>query len=218
MIHLIGVLHRAQASATGQAETDSQKEYAETLRRTIRNVNPALVAEEYSTEAEQENKTISITRTVAAELGVPHRFCDPHKDERARVGYLSAEELHPLIWMNDENWNISNEEAEAKAWAICIGKYFAIREGLWLDSIRDVIKKEIVFVLGDGHVDSFTKILESEGVEVSVVARGIGVTAEDNARMEAGLRYLNEHPNCVNEQWGAVVLAEEEPELNNQRE
>jgi hypothetical protein len=57
-----------------------------------------------------------------------------------------------------------------------------------------------VFVLGDGQIDSFAKLLTDEGVRTKLVERGIGLTAENTFRMENGLRYLREHPDCVNEQ------------------
>lgn len=200
MVHLIGVAHEAQASSSGKPETDAQALYAALLEHTIVAVGPRAVAEEYNEEAEQENKARSIGKLIAVALGGEHRFCDPNKAERQHIGYFGPQELHLHISMHDPNWNISNEEAQAKGWAICIGKYFAIRERFWLDKIRDVVDQDLVFVLGDGHVDSFTQLLDDEGINSQLVQRGIGVTAENALAMENGLRYLREHPDCVNEQ------------------
>lgn len=199
MIHLIGLAHEAQASPIGEPETEAQKRYAYLLGNTIITTRPCIVAEEYSGEAERMNKVRSIAWQVAAALNTEHRFCDPTKAERKQIGYVGTQELHLAISMHDRDWDISNEEAEAKAWAICIGRYFAIRERFWLSKIHDVVKEEILFVLGDGHVDSFTLVVAGEGLNSRVVARGIGVTAQHTARMENGMRYLREHPECVNE-------------------
>ncbi|MGA2373865.1 MAG: hypothetical protein ABSG11_24685 [Candidatus Korobacteraceae bacterium] len=200
MVHLIGVAHEAQASSSGKPESDAQALYADVLKRATVAVRPRVVAEEYNEEAEQENKTRSIGKPIAVALGAEHRFCDPNKAERQQIGYFGPQELHLHIWMHDPNWNISNEEAQAKGWAICIGRYFAVRERFWLEKIRDALDQELVFVLGDGHVDTFTKLLADEGVNSQLVQRGIGVTAENARAMENGLRYLQEHPDCVNEQ------------------
>jgi hypothetical protein len=200
MIHLIGVAHKEQASSSGVPETEAQERYADVLQRTMVAVRPRLVAEEYSTEAEEEYKRRSIGRPIATALGIEHRFCDATKAERKQIGYVGTQELHLMISMHDPNWNISNEEAEAKAWAICIGRYFVIREKFWLDKIRDVADQDVVCVVGDGHVESFTKLLTDEGVKSQLVERGIGLTAENTFRMEKGLRYLREHPDCVNEE------------------
>jgi hypothetical protein len=200
MIHLIGLAHEAQASGSGEPETDAQRHYAYLLGNTILAVRPRLIAEEYSMESEQDNKRRSIGWQIAAALGVEHRFCDPTKAERRQIGYFGPQELQRQIFMHDANWNISNEEAQAKGWAICIGRYFAIRERFWLEKLRDVVEQELVFVLGDGHVDSFTKLLADAGVNSQLVQRGIGVTAENAVDMENGLRFLQEHPDCVTEQ------------------
>ena len=201
MIHLIGLAHEAQASASGEPETDAQRQYAYLLGNTILAVRPRLIAEEYSMESEQDNKRRSIGWQIAAALGAEHRFCDPSKTERRQIGYFGPQELHLHISMHDPNWNISNEEAQAKGWAICIGRYFAIRERFWLEKIRDVVDQEVLFVLGDGHVESFTKLLADEDIESQVVERGIGLTPENTLCMENGLRYLREHPDCVDEQF-----------------
>jgi len=200
VIHLIGLAHEAQASPSGAPETEAQELYADVLRRTIAAVRPCLVAEEYSEEAEEDNKRRSIGKPIARASGIDHRFCDATKVERKQIGYVGTQELHLTISMHDPNWNISNDEAEAKAWAVCIGRYFAIREKFWLEKIRDVTHQHVVFVLGDGHIDSFAKLLADEGVRTKLVERGIGLTAENTFRMENGLRYLREHPDCVNEQ------------------
>ena len=118
MIHLIGLAHEAQASGSGEPETDAQRQYAYLLGNTILAVRPRLIAEEYSVESEQDNKSRSIGWQIAAALGVEHRFCDPTKAERARIGYVGTQDLHLNISMHDPNWNISNEEAEAKAWVV----------------------------------------------------------------------------------------------------
>ena len=200
MIHLIGLVHEAQASPSGAPETQAQRVYGDVLRCTILAVGPCLIAEEYSEEVERDNERRSIGKPIASASGIEHRFCDATKAERRQIGYIGTHELHLAISIHDPNWNISNEEAEAKAWAICIGRYFAIREKFWLEKFRDVAHLDVVFVPGDGHIDSFAKLLTNEGVSSKLVERGIGLTAENTSSMENGLRYLREHPECVNEQ------------------
>jgi hypothetical protein len=204
MVYLIGLAHREQASLDfqGTPQTEAQKQYAEVLKKTIENLRPSLVAEEYSTESETENKRRSIAKPIADSLKVEHQFCDPHGEQRRTIGYLGVQELHPQIMMHDKNWDISPEEAQAKAWAICIGKYFIRRERVWLGRIREKSKPEddvVIFVLGDGHVDSFADLLAKEGIKSEVVERHIGVTAEDDALIQNGFQYLKEHPECVEE-------------------
>ena len=201
-IHLIGVNHTtAQSSTDGTPQTEDQKCYVAALTKAIRDVGAEYVTEEYSEEAEQMTKRQSLTPTVASENGAKHRFCDPTQAERRQIQYLGHQELHVLIWMNDANWNISNEEAQAKAWALSIGKYFERRERFWLQKIADIKDKRVIFVCGDAHVDTFGRLLEAGGWEVNIAARGIGITDDDQRRVAAGLQYLKDHPDVIAEEW-----------------
>ena len=201
-IHLIGVHHtNAQSSQSGHAETDTQRSYVDMLAKIVREVGAEWVAEEYSKEAEEESERLSLTPGVAAETGVEHRFCDPTMKERRQIGYVGQQELHQYIAMHDPDWNISNDEARRKSWALDIGKYFGRRENFWLDRIADLKERTVVFVCGEAHVDTFGKRLEAAGWELHVAARGIGITDADRRSVEEGLQYLGEHPEILSEDW-----------------
>lgn len=201
-IHLIGAHHtNAQSSPSGKPETDVQRCYADTLATVIREVGAQWVAEEYSKEAEEESKRLSLTPRIAVANGVEHRFCDATKEERKKIRYVGQQELHLHISMHDDDWNISNEEARLKSWALDIGKYFEKRERFWLDKITDLKEKTVVFVCGEAHVDTFRKRLEAAGWQVHVAARGIGITGEDTRNVDEALQYLKEHPEILNEDW-----------------
>jgi hypothetical protein len=201
-IHLIGAHHtNAQSSRSGKPETDVQRNYADTLATVIREVGAQWVAEEYSNEAEEESKRLSLTPRIAVENGAEHRFCDATKEERKKIGYVGQQELHLHISMHDDDWNISNEEARLKSWALDIGRYFEKRECFWLDKITELKENTVVFVCGEAHVDTFRKRLEAAGWQVHVAARGIGITGEDIRNVDEALQYLKEHPEIVNEDW-----------------
>lgn len=59
---------------------------------------------------------------------------------------------------------------------------------------------DLIFVCGDGHVETFTALLSEKGIPFEVVERGIGVNENDDAEMAAGWQYLREHPEIVNEE------------------
>ena len=199
-IHLIGVNHTtAQSSPDGNPQTEDQKAYIEVLTNVIREVGATYVAEEYSEEAEAETGRLSLTPKVASENGAKHRFCDPNQEQRRQIRYLGHQELHLQIWMHDSNRNISNEEAQAKAWALSLGKYFERRERFWLKEIADLWEETFIFICGDAHVDTFGKLLEAEGWQVHIAARGIGITDENRRNIADGLRYLEDHPEILDE-------------------
>jgi hypothetical protein len=190
-------------------QDDIQKTYVETLTKVIRDVGAEYVAEEYSKEAEEQTKRLSLTPKVASDNGAQHRFCDPHQEQRQQIRYLGHQELHQKIWMHDANWNISNEEAQAKAWALAIGKYFERRERFWLEKIADIKDKKVIFVCGEAHVDTFAKLLEAAGWQVQATARGIGITDEDRRNVAMGLQYLGDHPEILDEEWFENAVQQE---------
>jgi type I site-specific restriction endonuclease len=206
-IHLISANHTtAQSSPSGEPETNVQRNYADTLAALIRKVGAQWVAEEYSEEAEEESGRLSLTPKIADENGAKHRFCDPRKEERMQIGYVGQQELHLYIGMHDDDWNISNDEARRKSWALDIGKYFEVRERFWLDKIADLKDKTVVFGCGDAHIDTFSKQLKAKSWDVHVAARSVGgITDEDQRNIAEGLQYLKEHPEILDEDWFSRV-------------
>jgi hypothetical protein len=205
-IHLIGVNHtHAQSSPSGEPETAIQRNYVDTLAKIIRDINAKYVAEEYSEEAEKDSERLSLTPRVARVNSAQHRFCDPTQKERMQIGYIGAQKVHQYISMHDDDWNISNDEARRKSWALDIGKYFELRERFWLDKIVDLKEETVVFVCGDAHIETFGKLLETAGWQVHMAARGIGITDEDHRNVEEGLQYLKEHPEILNKDWFSFI-------------
>jgi hypothetical protein len=202
-IHLVSANHTtAQSSPSGKPENDVQRNYADTLAALIQKAGAQWVAEEYSAEAEEESKRLSLTPRIATENGATHRFCDPTKQERKKIGYVGQQDPHLYIAMHDDDWNISNDEARRKSWALDIGKYFEVREHFWLDKIADLKEKAVIFVCGDAHIDTFARLLRSDGWEVHVAARGVGgITDEDLRNIAEGLQYLKEHPEILEYDW-----------------
>ncbi|MFA5894195.1 MAG: hypothetical protein WC851_00290 [Candidatus Shapirobacteria bacterium] len=93
MIYVIGVGHTIQHDSLHFfGETH---EYIAKLRQLVHDNNIQLIAEEYSNEAARMDQvTDSVTKIVADELGVPHRYCDPDSAERRSIGCHSSDDDH----------------------------------------------------------------------------------------------------------------------------
>jgi hypothetical protein len=196
MLHIIGLAHRAQARRPGNQLTGAQQAFADCMRRTIEQVRPSFIAEENSEEALAEWHQVSIAKEIADEKGIEHRFCDPTREQRRAIGYVDGQALELQIFMHDAT-GLSNEEIRNRARAIEIGRYFPIRETFWLERLSGCRDHEAVFICGDGHIDSFRRLLETNGVAWGVVERGIGLNEEDEW-FDAAVRYLNDHPELMN--------------------
>jgi hypothetical protein len=177
--------------------TQFQDAYAARLRSLVEEVRPVLIAEEDSEEALANRGQMSIAKSLASEFGINHLFCDPTRTQRLAMGYRDGQGLEWDLFVHD-NAGLSNREIQLKARAIEIGRYFPMRERFWLERIGNHRDEDIVFVCGDGHVASFCRLLDAEGIRYRVVERGIGLTEAD-AWFEDAVQYLNDHPEVLNE-------------------
>jgi hypothetical protein len=198
MLYIIGLAHRAQARPPEGQLSEAQQRFSDRLRRTVEEVRPVFIAEEDSGDALAERHQFSIAKAIADEKRIEHRFCDPTREERDAMGYKDGQTLELEIFMNNEE-NLSNDEILLKGRAIEIGRYFPIREQFWLNRLDGCRDRDAVFICGDGHVESFGKLLQANKVPLQVVERGIGLTPED-AWFDRALHYLKEHPELANEE------------------
>jgi hypothetical protein len=197
MIHLIGLAHRAQSWKPQSERTEAQEAFEHVLRRAIECWRPVLIAEEDSEEALADHQTASIAKEIALQEKIEHRFCDPTQDERRAIGYRDRGSLALDISMS-ESADLSGDEINLKAQAIEIARYFPIREQFWLERIAGFRDGSVIFICGDGHIESFGRLLDCNGVPYRVAHRGIGLSDEDRW-FEKARHYLMEHPEIANE-------------------
>lgn len=184
-----------QARPKGKPDTPAQEKYREALTTAIKQVKPLLVGEEYSefalkkqrvdTGAEHE----SITREMADTAKVQHRYCDPDQDARDKMGYVEGSTL-ALQFATGHDPTDYNE----RGFATEVVKYWPLRERYWLDQLHDVLNKDIVFVCGDAHLESFGELLKKNGTPSTVVVRHIGLTEADDEWWLRIQAYIKAHP------------------------
>lgn len=199
MFYIIRVAHRAQSKQKGTANSAAQKELWDCISETIPRARPALIAEELNEDAlvmlskDRGGPEESIAKEVADQCRVGHRFCDPSQQERARIGYVEGSSLALQIAMNNEE-GLSNEQINSRGFAIEVARYWPLREQYWLDQLCDVVEKDVVFVCGDAHVESFRELLAKNSIDSTVTARRIGVIESDDVWWQDVNAYLESHP------------------------
>ncbi len=193
MLYIIGLSHFAQSRKPGSEKTEGQNAYTAVLDQLIKDVKPIFVAEEHSEEALTHRNEVSIAKELADASGIEHRFCDPTEAQRTSMGYVQGGFIFQHFLMGGNN-QLSKEEARVKADAIEMGRYFPVREQFWLDGLNGCIEKNAIFVCGYGHINSFTRLLDSKGIPNKVVASDVAVTEEERDRIERSTQYLSEHP------------------------
>ena len=131
MIHIIGTNHELQHTGTpgrlarlvpagaalkaAERARDDLKAY---LRQLAREIGPAVLAEEFCQDALPPDAASNV-KAVADELCIEHRFCDPGREERMKLG---------LPWYGTEGYDQGDRAS-----------FDAIREEFWLGALADVL-------------------------------------------------------------------------------
>ncbi|SRR6266851_638731 len=195
MLHIIGLNHRAQAQQSGAEETTEQRTFTGCLQSVIQEVGPVFIAEEDSEEALAERQETSISKRIADDKGIEHRFRDPTRAQRDELHYRDGQTIEVQMHMRCEP--LSDEEIHLKSRAIELGNYFPIRERLWFDRLGGCRERDAIFICGDAHIGTFTSLLDRERVPHRIVERGIGVTAEEREDFRRISEYLKNHPELI---------------------
>jgi hypothetical protein len=196
MLQIIGVSHHAQVRKQGCSETRAQKQFAECLRASVSDLQPAFIAEEYSEEVLARLSEDSIAREIALENGIAHKFCDPTCRERSAIGYKGCGEIFLDLWRFN-NDVLPEKELKLKAEAIEIGRYFPKREKFWLCRLNECPGRDGIFICGDGHVESFTSLLNTKQIDWTIIARRMGFTPDEDAQFQRAALYLRAHPELA---------------------
>jgi hypothetical protein len=159
MFHIVGTNHDLQHDGT---PCETSQENADRARARLRlwlrklaleiiaqSTAPLLIAEELSQFYLDHKKAVSIAKSVAAELSLSHRFCDPDFDKRTALG-LATRAANP----------VSPD---------------LLRECYWLACLLDVVKHDdVLFICGAVHVRSFSSLLRNRGMAVRVRKKYFG--------------------------------------------
>jgi hypothetical protein len=194
MLHILGVAHRAQSRKPDSESTGAQTDFACELRAIIEGSHPSFIAEEDNEQFLAERAEISISKKIADEKLIEHRFCDPNTKERCAIGYKNFMSIALDLWMVEPE--LSNDELTCKARAIEIANYFPLREQFWLNRLQGSRDVNAIFVCGDIHVESLSSLLNTEHIPYRIAQRGIGVNEKDEPYYRA-LAYLAEHPELL---------------------
>jgi len=158
MFHIVGtnhdLQHDGQPCETSRREADK---WRDRLRSHLLNLagdivaqatGPVIIAEELSEFYLRHKKAASVAQSVATELCICHRFCDPDPETRIALG---------LPLRTDDSYAPD-----------------LLRECYWLTCLLDVAKRDVLFVCGAAHVRSFSGLLRNRGIPVKVRAKYFG--------------------------------------------
>jgi hypothetical protein len=216
MFYLVGVEHGVQSKSKDATETAEQAEYRSSLERAIKAFKPAILAEEFNKDALERAAFVRkapqepFTKQIAFEAGISHMFCEPDLYTKLDFGYQGRDGwLHHI----DGLWEqVPEPNRSLLAGALEIMKDFPLREELWLNQMKDVLGEEIIFICGDGHIETFAERLAAKKIGSKIVQRQIGMAAdliEKNNRIVEFLRVNSEYVEAqyqkiLNENGGTI--------------
>lgn len=193
MFYLIGVEHSVQSIPVTGVETPNHTEYRACLEQAIHTLKPAVVGEEYNKDALARAEFVNrarqefFTRKIAEKAGVKHVLCDPDLKTRMAIGYQSM-----LCWpqlVAELREPVLDSEHDLLCKGLEIVKDMPIREKYWLNQLKPFNEKDIIFICGDGHLESFAELLGSQKLLSKVVQRKIGMTPELIQQSDLELQY-----------------------------
>ena len=161
LVYLVGVDHLIQHTCSMWADKEEQIErFSAFLARKARDLKISGLAEEFNDELLRINHTqISTVAAVAQSLGLEHLFCEPNTQEKEALGI-------------SDNDTPENRDA---------------RERFWLERLRPLCGKRVLFVCGDEHLHSFRAKLREAGIPAKIIAEGWGKGLPESLRRDLGI-------------------------------
>jgi len=174
MVFIIGVDHLVQYN--GPVPEYILEEFRAFLACKVRELNISLIAEEFNEEFLRDvlGATEDTAKTVADQTGAAHLYCDPDEREREMLGIPYYADVMDMVkkrrgitarFIFDDGLRRCVERETAGE----TKKYWHIREKFWLGKIKESLDRNILFICGHEHVESFSWMLRENGAEVSVI-------------------------------------------------
>ena len=165
-LFLIGTCHCYQYGAGaswGKSRCTSPQESAfrQFVRSSVLRLNAKVIAEELNAEFVLEvGKSASVLQVLAAEIPLPHLYCDPNRSERATLGIRDENSIR--------NTAIIDGEPEFEVQRL-LQEQFLVRETEWLRRLEGSGVWPVLFVCGTDHVPSFAALLTESAVSCEIV-------------------------------------------------
>jgi hypothetical protein len=199
MFYLIGVNHNAQRFSPGSKLDGDQTKLEWCLSKAIKDCHPKLIAVEENEDTLVDKRTgvvdESIPRNIAQRHGIEPILLEPSDHDKTRLGYKCNSEIHAQLFTSGLLRDCPPSLQTAAVDAVEVALVFPLRELFWIEKLKKYLESEVIVVLGENHIDSFSRRLQELGVPSKVLCRGIGVTAAQMCEIEATKRFPADNPN-----------------------
>ncbi len=154
-VFLFGTSHKFQFGVPYCSDRE-ESEFIVALKKQCLEHNISILAEEMSPEGlSQKARQHSTCFRLAVQLNRKHKYCDPDNTARRNLGIESIQDLEILrAFDRISETEYINRKKQA----------FQRREAFWLEQLREFQGGQILFILGDEHMQSFGCLLQTSGI------------------------------------------------------
>ena len=147
--------------------TESQhKRFVAFVTATVKANGVLALAEENSPEAFADDKIAESTvETVARELGLKHRHCDPGRKTRAALEIRQENDIRASFMFEKVSEAVIQQRIEES---------MRTRERHWLGQLLDFNMWPVLFICGADHSLAFLNLLRANNVDTVLVAQDWG--------------------------------------------
>lgn len=164
-IHIVGTGHHYQFGAEASfgackcthADADA---FVGMLRQLIKQSSIDVLVEELNQQALQEIAcSRPVVQSLAAELALPHLFCDPNRAERVSLGIQDENEIRARASFK----SLPEQEVERR-----VAKSRDLREEEWWKRITFLDSSRVLLVCGANHVSTVSARAAHHGFQATV--------------------------------------------------
>jgi len=165
-ISLVGIRHTYQWDKSNPITS----QFITYLEQLTQGLETDLIAEEWSTEASQLNGIDkSNVEDLAKRLNIEYCNFDSSTKEREILGLNSTPKTTETLHMSLSDKEIDIEELMQETARTAHRANFTQREAIWLAKLEDTSRENIIAICGSEHLDSFSKLIEREGYNVTIL-------------------------------------------------
>ena len=154
---IVGTNHQIQMRGQEASKHESDGFKKQLVEWCIKE-NLKAIAEEMSRDAVTEaGSHRTVPEEVVEELKLKHKYCDPGRETRIKLGIRDKIAIKRDAWMADQDPSEALEDRERR------------RKFYWLKQLECLDTFPVLFVCGYCHVDSFKELLECHGFKTKIL-------------------------------------------------
>lgn len=162
---IVGTDHRFQTRSPDFTEPRHRR-FAAYVLDTVKANGVAALAEENNHQALAEaDVSESTIQTIARELGLKHRYCDPDTKTRTELGIRQENQIRISVFPKQ----LTEAEVQQR-----LDESMRARERYWLSELVEFNVWPVLFVCGAEHSSPFLNLLRKNNFDAVLVAQDWG--------------------------------------------